>query len=150
LDRRRLLLLLLLLLFRHDGSVGGPAAAGLLDLQIGDAVADVFADEALGRLEQRQIGLLVDAHLELDVVLLPDDEVGERIPELVERRLEIVSERRRLVILEGAVGKQAFRKVIQQRHGEFVVDRSLVRCRVVQDFADAIRLLVVMQKLVHE
>ena len=138
------------MLFRHDGSVGGPAAAGLLDLQIGDAVADVFADEALGRLEQRQIGLLVDAHLELDVVLFPDDEIGKGIPELVERRLEIVSERGSLVILEGAVGKEAFCKVIEQRHGEFVVDGSLVRCRVIQNLADAIRLLVVMQKLVHE
>ena len=145
-----LLLLLLLLLLRHDGPVGGSAASRLLDLEVGNAVPDVLPDETLGRLEQRQFGLLVDAHLELDVVLLPNDEVGERIPELVKRRLEVVPEGWSLVILERAVGKDAFGEIVEERHGKFVVDGSLVRRRVVENLANPIRLLVVMQKLVDE
>jgi len=151
--RRRYSLLLLLppmLLLGGDGPVGRSAASGLLDLQIGNAVPDVFADEALRRFEQRQIRLLIDAHLEFHVVFLPDDEVRKRVPELGERRLEIVSEGGRLVILKWAVSEDAFGEVVEERHGEFVVDRGLVRRRVVQYFANSVRLLVVVQKLVHE
>jgi len=139
-----------MLLLGGDGPVGRSAASGLLDFQIGNAVPDVFADEALRRFEQRQIRLLIDAHLEFHVVFLPDDKVREGIPELVERRLEIVSEGGRLVILKWAVSEDAFGEVVEERHGEFVVDGSLVSRGVVQDLADPIRLLVVVQKLVHE
>ena len=139
-----------MLLLGGDGPVGRSAASGLLDFQIGNAVPDVFADEALRRFEQRQIRLLIDAHLEFHVVFLPDDKVREGIPELVERRLEIVSEGGRLVILKRAVSEDAFGEVVEERHGEFVVDGSLVSRGVVQDLADPIRLLVVVQKLVHE
>jgi len=52
--------------------------------------------------------------------------------------------------LERAVGKDAFGEVVEERHGEFVVDGSLVRRRVVEDLANPVRLLVVMQKLVDE
>ena len=145
-----LLLLLLLLLLRHDGPIGGPAASRLLDLEVGNAVPDVLPDETLGRLEQRQFRLLIDPHLELDVVLLPNEEVGEGIPKLVERRLEVVPERGSLVILERAVGKDAFGEIVEERHGQFVVDGSLVCRRVVENLANPIRLLVVMQKLVDE
>lgn len=139
-----------MLLLGGDGPVSRSAASGLFDLQIGNAVSDVFADEALWRFEQRQIRLLIDAHLEFHVVFLPDDEVRERIPELGERTLEIVSEGGRLVILKWAVSEDAFGEVVEERHGEFVVDRCLVSRRVVQDLANPIRLLVVVQKLVHE
>merc|ERR1719414_2502944 len=57
-----------LLLLRHDGPIGGPAASRLLDLEVGNAVPDVLPDETLGRLERRQFRLLIDPHLELDVV----------------------------------------------------------------------------------
>ena len=52
--------------------------------------------------------------------------------------------------MERAVGKDAFGEVVEERHGEFVVDGSLVRRRVVEDLANPVRLLVVMQKLVDE
>jgi len=52
--------------------------------------------------------------------------------------------------LKWAVSEDAFGEVVEERHGEFVVDRCLVSRRVVQNLANSIRLLVVVQKLIHE
>jgi len=52
--------------------------------------------------------------------------------------------------LKWAVSEDAFGEVVEERHGEFVVDRCLVSRRVVQNLANSVRLLVVVQKLIHE
>lgn len=52
--------------------------------------------------------------------------------------------------MKWAVSEDAFGEVVEERHGEFVVDRCLVSRRVVQNLANSIRLLVVVQKLIHE